>query len=284
MLFEDNENEDIEEKEITEAPEEAVSEEPERIRLFDEDPEKVPEEDKNTEEDSEELMEQDAEPDTEEADEAAEDEEDEEEPEKEKLTPKKFFKEVFNVILTILIAVVAAFLINIFIIRVSVVNGKSMEPTFSEGQFVVMSRLPYIFSKPNYNDIVIFDSENTEPGQRTFINDITDTVKYNVISTYFNKKNTTHKYWIKRVIGLPGDVIEIKDGGLYRNGELLTEDYIKDQEWEYKNEPYYHVVEEGCIFVMGDNRNNSSDSRKANVGDIAYSAVIGKVLSGGNKK
>jgi signal peptidase I len=158
----------------------------------------------------------------------------------------------------------------------------------------MVSRLPYIFSTPKHGDVIVFDAQQIEPGERTFFDDYKDIVKYNLISTSLNKNiSIEHKYYIKRVIGVPGDTIEIKEDGLYRNGELIQESYIKDQNWikrynaTKENWEIYssaHVglsvkVSEGCVFVMGDNRLNSKDSRV--IGEVSYDAIIGKVLSKG---
>lgn len=203
-------------------------------------------------------------------------------------------REFLNWVLTILIALVVTVLINIYIIRISSISGQSMENSYHDAQVVMVSRLPYIFSTPKHGDVIVFDAQQIEPGERTFFDDYKDIAKYNLISTSLNKNiSIEHKYYIKRVIGVPGDTIEIKEDGLYRNGELIQESYIKDQNWikrynaTKENWEIYssaHVglsvkVSEGCVFVMGDNRLNSKDSRV--IGEVSYDAIIGKVLTKG---
>jgi len=97
-------------------------------------------------------------------------------------------------------------------------------------------------------------------------------LKYNIISSLiFKQKDRT--YWIKRVIGLPGDTIEIKSDKLYKNGKLLDEPYINEP--MENNSDLKVVVPARHIFVMGDNRNNSEDSRV--IGCVPYENIIGKL-------
>ncbi|CRZ34770.1 signal peptidase I [Herbinix hemicellulosilytica] len=139
-------------------------------------------------------------------------------------------KEIISWVLVIAVAFVMALLINRFVIfKVEVPSG-SMENTIMTGDRVFTFRLSYLFSDPKRGDIVVFPFPDNEQ------------VDY-----------------IKRIIGLPGDKIEIRNGILYINDEVYEEDYILEPMEEEDFGPV--VVPEGCYFMMGDNRNSSMDSR-----------------------
>ena len=190
-------------------------------------------------------------------------------------------------VLTILAAFIAAMLINTYLIRTSMIYGLSMYPTLSESQVVMLSKLPYIFSEPKFGEVVVFDSHCFEDGYEpsNFIGHITESLKYNVISQkLLGIHDTEERYWIKRVIGVPGDTIEFVGNAVYRNGELLEEDYINKADAPNYEDPRNQyadssvTLEEGYIFVMGDNRNSSKDSRM--MGPVDMRAIVGKVLTG----
>lgn len=151
---------------------------------------------------------------------------------------------------TIIISVVIAFVITTFI-RPTLVKGYSMYPTINQYDYLIINRIPYISHEPEYGDIVVF--------------------KTNQLTVDGSEKDL-----IKRVIGLPGDVIEIKEGIVYRNGEALTEPYIYGG--YTPGEMELVTIEEDKIFVMGDNRPNSLDSRDERVGEVPMSSIMGKVI------
>lgn len=137
---------------------------------------------------------------------------------------KTFFREVLiTVILALIIFFIARATIQTYVVIMS-----SMEPNFHEGQRVVVNKAVYFFSEPERGDVIIFE----EPTGR-------------------------QDDFIKRVIALPGDTIEVKDNAVYVNGVKLEEPYIVSP-------PRYTMekkkVPEDSYFVMGDNRNNSNDS------------------------
>lgn len=144
------------------------------------------------------------------------------------------------------IAVVMAFIIITFIAQSFYVQGASMEPALYNGERLLVDKVTYRFRAPRRGEIVIF--------------------RY---------PSDTRRKFIKRVIGLPGDRIEISRHKLYINGEPLDEPYIKG--------PTYGdfgpiVVPEGTIFVLGDNRNNSDDSRFSDVGPVPLKLIVGRAL------
>lgn len=151
---------------------------------------------------------------------------------------------------TIIISIVIALIITTFV-RPTLVKGYSMYPTISEYDYLIINRMPYITHEPEYGDIIVF--------------------KTNQLTVDGEEKDL-----IKRVIGLPGDTIEIKDGIVFRNGESLEEPYINDGYTPGEIESI--IIEEGKIFVMGDNRANSLDSRDERVGEVPMSSIRGKVI------
>lgn len=147
---------------------------------------------------------------------------------------------------TIALVAVIFTLVNLASARF-VVDGPSMQPNFETGQFVIVSRVNYLIGEPQRGDVVVFQY----PG--------------NLADDY-----------IKRVIGTPGDTVEIRNTQVYVNGELLNEPYINepcepsrcgDNVWELGEDEY---------FMMGDNRNHSSDSR--GFGPVARKLIIGEAL------
>ena len=150
----------------------------------------------------------------------------------------------------ILIAVAVAVVILQFI-RPTIVKEFSMMDTLHENDYLIVSKQAYLFDKVNYGDIIVFNTTlETIEGQK--------------------------KRLIKRVIGLPGDTIEIKDGKVYRNQKILVENYIFEQYTSGFVKPT--VIPEGRLFVMGDNRQNSADSRDSRIGMVDEKAIYGEAI------
>lgn len=146
----------------------------------------------------------------------------------------KIVKEILSWIMVFVVAIALAMFINRFVLyRVSTPTG-SMENTIMINDKVFVFRLAYLFSEPKRGDIVVFEAPDDPE------------VDY-----------------IKRIIGLPGDIVEGIDGVVYVNGEPLKEDYIKEpmQKGPVTGTFGPYNVPEGHYFMMGDNRNNSADSR-----------------------
>ncbi|GGE21967.1 signal peptidase I [Marinithermofilum abyssi] len=140
----------------------------------------------------------------------------------------------------ILVALSMAIIIRMFFFAPYEVHGESMYPTFEGQELLIVNKWIYDVSKPGYGDIVVFHT-------------------------------VEQKDFIKRVIGLPGDIISVKGGHVYRNGKKLDEPYI--------NGPIKGVVEAkkvppNHLFVMGDNRNRSRDSRE--IGPVSMGEVVGR--------
>ena len=163
----------------------------------------------------------------------------------EKPPKKSLGREILEWVLVIVIAVAAALLIRTFIFEPVRVDGNSMQNTLQNNEYMIVTKFQYLFGDPERFDVVICH--------------------------YPGRGNTN---FVKRVVGIPGDVISIYGGVLYVNGEAIEEDYIT-----YK--PNYEVrdvvVEEGHYYVLGDNRSNSNDSHALGVGQLERGQIVGKV-------
>ncbi len=190
--------------------------------------------------------------------------------------PQKWWNRILRWIVTASLLFAAALIIHIYVFRISIINGSSMQPNFQGGDTVFQSRLPYLFASPKRGDVVILDKEAvTSLQKRGLMNDITDSLQYNLFSQKLLGMTQEHKFWIKRVIGIEGDIISAQEGKLYRNGELLEEEYVLNPEYEYPDD-FSFRIKKGMIFVMGDNREDSQDSR--DIGVVPIENVLGKVI------
>lgn len=143
-------------------------------------------------------------------------------------------KEIFSYVVVIIAALLLGWLINTFILSNNTIPTGSMIPTIPEESRIFGNRLTYKFSDPERGDIVVF--------------------KYPVDES---------QLFIKRVIGLPGETIQVKDGNVYINGDILDESDYLDVITEGEFGPY--EIPQDSYFMMGDNRNESSDSRFWNI-------------------
>ncbi|TCS96445.1 signal peptidase I [Hazenella coriacea] len=182
----------------------------------------------------------------------------------------KILKDTAIWFFSISLGVAVALLVSIFIFQPTTVDGHSMEPTLQNNNRVFISKLPRTFSyKPKYEEIVIVDARVDQP--RSFKEDLLDSpLVQKLVRT---KKN--EDILIKRVIGKPGDRLVFKNHKVYRNGLALKENYIKEEWMLYTSEKEI-TVPEGHIFVLGDNRNKSRDSRQ--IGPIPIDHVLGVKL------
>lgn len=177
-------------------------------------------------------------------------------------------KRIFNFVMdwtkTILLGALLAILVNAFIIQAYRVQGQSMVPTLHSDDYTVIFK---IGNNYDYGDIVVIDSRVKR--HRTIKDAL---VENNLLAPIFVKDD--EHLWIKRVIGKPNDRLEIKDDQLYRNGQLVDEPYINEK--MMNNPDKVIVVPKDYIYVMGDNRNYSMDSRV--IGPIPLDNVLGKVI------
>jgi signal peptidase I len=178
---------------------------------------------------------------------------------------KKILTEIRSWITSIGVAFGCTLLIGVFIIQPTNVLGHSMDPTLHNEQRIFVLKLSHTFKQePKYGDIVVIDSRVDR--SRSIVDDL---LEHPLISLLDGADN--HNFYIKRVIGKPGDVLEFKNNNVYRNGEALNEPYLNEQMNYSSNEKI--VVPEKHLFVMGDNRNNSKDSRS--IGFIPLDHVLG---------
>ncbi len=142
-------------------------------------------------------------------------------------------KEVLSWVRMFAIVIIVVFVLTQFIIINAKIPSGSMENTIMTHDRLIGFRFAYWFDEPQRGDIILFEYPVDEK-----------------------------QIYIKRVIGLPGETVEIRDGHVYIDGsdEPLQEDYLKE-EWTWENDGYTFVVPEDCYFVMGDNRNDSEDGR-----------------------
>lgn len=183
------------------------------------------------------------------------------EPEEKEEKPKKPFSDALDWVSSIVYAVSAMLVLNLFFFRSITVSGPSMLDTLEDGDQVVATNFCYT---PKYGDIVIIQANKLK-------SEITDMWGEPII---------------KRIIAVEGDTVRINfdRGEVYRNGELLEEDYIKDltffrhnDTWMESNKEY--TVPEHCVFVLGDNRPVSNDSRNLpQVGFIDTDFIMGKAF------
>ncbi|MCH3964004.1 MAG: signal peptidase I [Clostridium sp.] len=153
-------------------------------------------------------------------------------------------KELVDIGKSILIAVVAAFLIITFVFETVSVDGHSMDPTLNNGDRLIVEKVSYYFRDPKPGDIVV--------------------IKY--------PADPSEKF-IKRVIAVGGDRVKIQNGKLYINDKIKNEPYILETMIGDFGEV---TVPDNTIFVLGDNRNNSRDSRFQDVGFVKYKLVVGR--------
>ncbi len=164
-------------------------------------------------------------------------------------------KQLLSTVLQLFVVVLIVFLLRTFVIGTIYVKGSSMEPNFHHGDFLVINKLEVYLSTPRKNDVVICRLDN----------------------------GSSRENIIKRVIGTPGDKIDLRqdDYGVYQlyiNDILIEEPYIAAPMMEKGNVTYPFVVPKGHYFVMGDNRNASTDSRRTSIGAIAKEDIMGHVI------
>lgn len=163
---------------------------------------------------------------------------------------KKILRELLSTAIYLLVVLGLTWLLITYVIQRTEVDGSSMEPTLSSGDNLFVDKISYRFHDPERFDIIVFP--------------------------FRYKQNT---YYIKRIIGMPGETVQIDtDGSIYIDGEKLYESYgkevIRPEMIGRAVNPI--VLGENEYFVMGDNRNNSSDSRTEAVGNISRSDIIGR--------
>lgn len=157
-------------------------------------------------------------------------------------------REIVEMILYFTVVVCSVLFIHYFVGQQIEVSGSSMESTLHNEDHLILEKLTYQFNEPSRFDIIVFQP-------------------------YAIKKDT---FYIKRVIGLPLETIQIIGNDIFINGEILTEDYGRDEivDGGIANEEI--LLGEDEYFLLGDNRNNSKDSRDSSIGVVKRSAILGR--------
>lgn len=198
---------------------------------------------------------------------------------------KKIVKEIGGWIICIVIAVILALLIKYFILTPTVVKQESMYPTLEENQRLILNRLGRTFKQmPKRGDIITFEAPTVtyRTEEDTDISNpvaIYEDEERNIFEGFsYNVLEIGKTSYIKRVIGLPGDHVQIKNGKVYINEEELEEDYLQSGIVTDDAEGMFYdiIVPENTVFAMGDNRNSSVDCRA--FGCIPLERIEGKVL------
>ena len=155
--------------------------------------------------------------------------------------------EILSFLLYVVVVVGITFLIIHYVGQRTYVSGSSMENTLSDGDNLIVDKITYRFSDPKRYDIIVFP--------------------------YQYEDNT---YFIKRIIGLPGETVQIVDGTIYINGEVLGESYGREVMKNSGMAADPITLGDDEYFVLGDNRNDSTDSRDPSVGKIKRNQIIGR--------
>ena len=165
-------------------------------------------------------------------------------------TLSKGMSEVISLMLYIAVALVITFLLIKYVGQRTVVDGQSMEPTLYNNDNLIVDKISYRFKDPERFDIIVFP--------------------------YQYKDDT---YYIKRIIGLPGETVQIDtEGNIYIDGEILEESYGKEIIKDPVLAAQPITLGDDEYFVLGDNRNHSGDSRFADVGNVRRSQIIGRAF------
>ena len=160
---------------------------------------------------------------------------------------KNMKKEILSWVFYILFVVALTYVIITFVGQRTRVDGRSMMNTLSDGDNLIVEKLSYRFSDPKRFDIIVFPPTGKK------------------------------EYYIKRIIGLPGETVQIdENGNIYINGELLEENYGAETIQNPGRAAKPITLGDDEYFVMGDNRNNSKDSRSEEVGNVKRSQIIGR--------
>lgn len=194
-------------------------------------------------------------------------------------TPKSVGREIFEWAYCIVFAVIIAFLIKGFLFDVVRVDGQSMFPTLEHNDRLVVTKLGY---EPKQGDIVILDANYR--GREGYFAALANAQGKDKLSFFSELKESfilpneyKKLYYVKRIIATEGQTVDIKNGKVYVDGDMLDEPYFDGETYPTDSAVVYpFTVSEDCVFVMGDNRSNSKDSRASELGEVMEEALLGK--------
>lgn len=170
----------------------------------------------------------------------------------------------------VILAFALAVLIKTFLFQAFYIPSGSMEPTLDPGDRVLVNKLAYRFGDIHRGDVIVF--ENPTPSEEPDRNPVSGFFVW--LGRSLGISPPADEDFIKRVIALPGETVEIKDGQVFIDGEKIREPYLpKRQMGDFGPER----IPDGELFVLGDNRNNSNDSRFA-LGNIPEDRIVGKAF------
>jgi signal peptidase I len=174
--------------------------------------------------------------------------------------------------LLLLAAIVVTLIVKALLAQAFYIPSASMEPQLHVNDRVVVSRTAYHLHDPNRGDIVVFPSPLAGPDHHNLVGRVVDDV---LDALAIGDRGEDE--WIKRVVGLPGEVVEARDGVVLIDGQVLSEPYLPA---DVRTEDFGPIeVPEGRVFVMGDNRGDSHDSRFSDVGTIEIDKIVGRAIA-----
>ena len=195
---------------------------------------------------------------------------------------KLVIKEVIDFVVYIAFLILCVFFIINFVGQRTVVNGESMYDTLDDGDNLWVNKFTYHFNDPKRFDIVVFPVYDSDQDRGFFMSiDNSDNINWKEIEEKVDHKDEDYEYFIKRIIGLPGETVRIDQvGNIYINGERIVEDYgYETIDTDHIGRAYKEVrLGEDEYFVMGDNRNASEDSRYLIVGNLNRKRIKGKAV------
>lgn len=188
-------------------------------------------------------------------------------------------KEIWEWVYTIAIALAIALLIKTFLFDVVKVDGSSMFPTLINNDRLIVTKLGY---EPKQGDIIILDS--TYKRREEYYKNIAQEKGKDELG-FFGKlvesrslsEGLKKRYYVKRIIAMPGQTLDLRDGKVYVDDKPLDEPYYDGLTTSIDSSVQYPItVEPDMVFVMGDNRTRSKDSRSSELGQVPYKAILGK--------